>query len=61
MTALPIETSNVIELKLVNGKIAKKEKVRYNKMEVLANDIHLIFQVNHLKFIHLQHKKKLNQ
>lgn len=31
MTALPIETNNVIELKLVNGKIAKKEKVRYNK------------------------------
>lgn len=33
MTAVPIkqETDNVIELTLVNGKLSKKEKVRYNK------------------------------
>lgn len=33
MSALPIkkETDNVINLRVVNGKISKKEKVRYNK------------------------------
>lgn len=34
MTAIPkrdIETSNVINLAVVNGKLSKKEKVRYNK------------------------------
>ena len=31
MGALPVEKNNIVELTLVNGKLSKKEKIKYNK------------------------------